>query len=385
MKALTWHGKADVRYTDVPMPLITQEDDAIIKITSATICGSDLHLYHDTIPMKKGDIMGHEAMGVVESVGSGVTKFKVGQRVVVSCVIAEGNCEFCQKKQFSLCDMTNPSGDMEKLYGDRISGVFGYSHLTGRYPGGQAEYLRVPHADINCLPVPDTLPDEKLILLSDVLCTAWHANELGGVQKGSCVAIWGAGPIGLASAAWARYRGASNIIIIDSVDSRLVRAKSYLAVNTINFDKEDPTKSIRQLIPGGPDICIDAVGFRYAKSWKHTIEQFFKLETDSIDSLSEAITTVKKGGTVVAIGDYVGLCNHFPIGALMEKSVTLTGGQVFVQKYWDKILSIIESGDYDPSFLITKVMPLEKGAEAYKLFDQKHDDAIKILLKPHQP
>jgi len=324
-------------------------------------------------------------MGIVEEIGPDVKNLQVGQRVVVSCVIAEGTCEFCQKEKFSLCDMTNPSGEMEKLIGGRIAGFFGYSHLTGGYPGGQAQYLRVPHADVNCLSVSDTLPDEKVLLLSDVLCTSWHANELGCVEKGSSVAIWGAGPIGLSTAAWAKYRGASNIIIIDSVPSRLDRAKSYLGINTVDFSNEDPVKSLQQLVPGGPDVCIDAVGFRYAKSWKHTIEQFFKLETDSIDSLSEAITAVRKGGRVVAIGDYIGLCNHFPIGSLMEKSVTLTGGQVYVQKYWHKLLSILESGEFDPSFLVTKVMPLEKGPEAYKLFDQKHEDAIKIILKPHEP
>jgi len=262
-----------------------------------------------------------------------------------------------------------------------LRGFFGYSHLTGGYPGGQAEYIRVPYADVNCLLVPETMPDEKVLLLSDVLCTAWHANELGCVEKGKTVAIWGAGPIGLASAAWAKYREASTIVIIDSVGTRLARASSNLGCYTINFADEDPVKHLLRILPGGPDICIDAVGFRYAKSWTHTIEKYLKMETDSIDSLSEAIFACRKGGTVVLIGDYIGYCNHFPVGSVMEKSLTLTGGQVFVQKYWKKLLSILEAGEFDPSFLITKVLPLEKGPEAYKLFDRKEVDALKIILK----
>jgi len=383
MHALVWRGKGDIRYEKCPRPTITTSQDALIRVTSSTICGSDLHLYHGCIPdMKSGDILGHECMGIVEKVGSEVKHIAVGQRVVVSCVIADGVCEYCQAEKYSLCDTTNPSSTLEKALGHRISGFFGYSHLTGGYPGGQAEFLRVPFADVNCLPVPDSLPDEKVLLLSDVLCTSWHANELGNVDKGSTVAIWGAGPIGLASAAWAKYRGASEVYVIDSITSRLLRASSSLGCHTIDFKSEDPVKTLINKIPGGPSVCIDAVGFRYAKSWLHSVEKFLKVETDSIDSLTEAIYAVKKGGTVVLIGDYIGLANHFPVGVVMEKSITLTGGQVYVQKYWKKLLSLLECGEFNPDFLITKYMTLDKGPEAYQIFDQKNDDAVKIILKP---
>eukprot|EP01125_Pyxidicula_operculata_P009882 TRINITY_DN3250_c0_g1_i3.p1 TRINITY_DN3250_c0_g1~~TRINITY_DN3250_c0_g1_i3.p1 ORF type:complete len:357 (-),score=40.64 TRINITY_DN3250_c0_g1_i3:283-1353(-) len=331
MRAVEWHGSKDIRVGTKPRPIVTDTKDVIVKVTSCTICGSDLHLYHNEIPqMKSGDILGHECMGVVESVGKEVTKIKVGDRVVVSAVIADGTCEYCQKGMYSLCDNTNPSGTQAFMFGgQRTAGLFGYSHLMGGYPGGQAEYIRVPFGDVNCLQIPKDLPDEKFLFLSDVLCTAWHACELGNVSKGDTVAIWGCGPIGLTAAVWSKIRGASKIIVIDSIQYRLDMARSQTDCDVINFsDGTDVRKAVLDLIPGGPNVCIDAVGFRYAKSITHRLEKLVRAETDAIDSLSEAIYACRKGGRVVMIGDYIGLANHFPVGPAMEKGLTLVGSQV---------------------------------------------------------
>jgi len=381
MKALEWHGNKKVTVANKPRPLVTEPKDAIIQITSTTICGSDLHLYHHEFSgLKGGDVLGHEFMGTVEAVGDQVKNLKPGDRVVVSAVIADGTCTFCQKGEFSLCESTNPSKEMEALYGDRIAGIFGYSHLLGGYDGGQAEFARVPYADVNCLKVPEKLRDEQVLFLSDIACTGWHANVLGEVKEGDTVAIWGLGPVGMMAAMWAKFRGAKRVIGIDNIPDRLFTASTKLGIETINFNETNPVHKLKEMIHNGPDVCIDAVGFRYSKGLLHSVQRAVRLETDTPEVLTECIMSCKKGGIVSIVGDYYSLSNGFPIGAAMEKGLTMRGSQVYVQKYWKELLGHIESGKVDPTFVISHHMPLEKADEAYEMFDKK--EALKIILKP---
>jgi len=383
MKAVEWHGNQSVKVLSKLRPMITEIGDAIIRITSTTICGSDLHLYHHEFSgMEKGDVLGHEFMGIIEDIGTGVKNFKVGDRVVVSAIIADGTCSYCKMGLFSNCDGTNPSKEMEQMYGHRTAGIFGYSHLTGGYDGGQAEYARVPIADVNLLKVPNSLSDEQVLLLSDVVCTGWHANELGKVSAGQVVAVWGCGPVGLMTIAWAKWRGAKRIIAIDAVPNRLKLARALFGAETINFGEREVVKAIQEMVPGGPDVCIDAVGFRFPKSISHWLQRTLKLETDVPTVLTEMITTVRKGGIISVVGDYYAYTNQFPIGAFMEKGLTMSSGQVHVQKYWKELLGYIEKGEFDPTFMITHRLPLDQAEEAYRMFDKKEDGAIKIILKP---
>ncbi|CAF1249625.1 unnamed protein product [Didymodactylos carnosus] len=378
---LEWHGAKSIKVNKRPRPLITEPKDAIIHVTSTTVCGSDLHLYHNEFAgLEKNDILGHECMGIIESVGSGVKNVKVGDRVVVSAIISCGECQYCTQGLFSLCDYTNPSKEMEKNYGHHIAGVFGYSHLLGGYDGCQAEYVRVPFADVNTLKITSDVKDEKVLFLSDIICTGWQATVLGGVQEGTTVAVWGCGPVGLMSVMWSRYRGAKKIVAIDCYEERLEKARSQGA-ETINFSKTDTLKTLQQLIPGGPDICIDAAGFRFAKGVAHQLQRGLQLETDTPEILREAIMACRKGGTISVVGDYYSTANQFPIGALMEKGLTIRCGQLHAQSYWHDLLKIVEDGKIDPTFVITHTMPLEQGDDAYKMFDEKEDGAIKIVLK----
>jgi len=359
--------------------MVTEPGDAIIKITSTTVCGSDLHMYLGLVDMHKGDVLGHEFMGVIEDVGSEVTGFKRGDRVVASAVIACGKCFYCDNGWFSCCDRTNPNDDMAKLYGHSIAGVFGYSQLTGGFDGGQAEYARVPLADNNLLKVPDSLSDEKVLFLSDIVCTGWHACELGEVSEGQTVAVWGCGPVGLMAQAWAKFRGAARVIAIDNVPYRLAVAKK-LGSYVINFDKVNVLDEIERLAPGGPDVGIEAAGFRFPKSLSHKLQTFVGLEGDAMDILTEMVKAVRKCGTIAIVGDYFYCGNQFPIGAFMEKGQTMRGSQVFVQKYWKELLGYIERGEFDPTFVITHHMPLEDGPKAYAMFHAKEDEALKIIL-----
>jgi len=381
MHALVWHGKKDIRYVETPRPMITDSKDIILKVTASTICGSDLHLYSGAMPgMQKGDILGHEFLGTVEEVGSQVKNLSVGQRVVVAFDIACGVCDFCKREEYTACDTTNPSKEMELLYGDRTSALYGYSHLTGGVPGGQAEYVRVPFADVNCLPIPDEVPDEKALYLSDIVPTAYHGVALGKVKEGSTVAIWGLGPVGLLIARWAQILKAGRIIGIDRVPERLDRAR-HLGIELINFDQEDTVARVREMVPGGVDVAIEAAGFEYAKTTVHKIERTLSLETDTADVLTECIRAVRKFGIVSVIGVYVGLCNHFPIGALMEKGVTITGSQSPTQKYWKMALEKIKSGEMDPTFVISHKARLADGPILYEKFYNK-DEVIKVFIRP---
>jgi len=382
MKAISWEGNQKNSLAEREIPKILDPRDALIRVTSTTICGSDLHLYHhEFAQMKKGDITGHEFMGIVQQVGAGVINVRPGDRVVCSFHLSCGQCYYCKNGIFSSCDTTNPNPTMDALYGHRTAGMFGYSHLTGGFAGGQAEWVRVPWADSVCLKVPDSLPDEKVLLLSDVACTGWHAVELGNVQPGNSVAIWGAGPIGLMAAAWAKFRGASRVVVVDADPFRLSVARDKLGCDVVNFGTDDPTKVIPQLIQNGPDVCIDAVGFRFPKSFSQKLQRALRLETDSPEVLNECIQVVRKGGTVSVVGDYYNTCNGLAIGAFMEKGLGMRAGQTPCQRYWKQLLGYIERGEFDPSFIFTHVLPFEEIVEAYSMFDKHDDNCVKVLLK----
>jgi len=382
MHALCWDGKKKIAYEEKPRPMITDPRDIILKITATTICGSDLHLYSGNMAdMHQGDILGHEFMGIVDVVGAQVKNLTKGQRVVVAFDIACGSCEFCARHEYTACSVTNPSKLMEKVYGHRCAALYGYSHLTGGVPGGQAEYVRVPFADFNCLPIPDDVSDEKALYLSDVVPTAFHGTELGSVQEGSIVGIWGLGPIGLMTARWCQIKGAGRVFGIDSVPERLDMAKK-LGIEPINFSQVDVLKTIFERVPGGLDVAIECAGFEYAKTFLHKFERAVGLETDTADILSECITATRCFGTVSIIGVYSGYCNHFPIGAVMEKDLIIKCGQSPTQKYWKMALDKIRSGELDPTFIITHRGSLSDGPRLYEQFFNRDGGIIKVFLRP---
>jgi threonine dehydrogenase-like Zn-dependent dehydrogenase len=386
MKAVEWQGKKTVAVHERPVPVVTDPNDVILRVTSSCICGSDLHLYVGAMPgMAKGDVLGHEFMGVVEDVGPGVKDIKKGDRVVSSFDIGCGACHYCKKELYTSCETTNPTGGgQEKLWGHHSGGFHGYSHLTGGWEGGQAEYARVPFADLNCLKVPANLTDEQVVLLSDILPTAWHACELAYVGKGDVVAVWGAGPVGILAAQCSMARGAAQVIMIDDHDYRLEFAKAKVpGVQTINFaTQKDVKQALHDIVPTGPDVGLECVGFHYAKSLTHKIEMALQIETDPADMLNEMIESVAKGGRLGVVGAYAGYTNHFNIGAFMEKGLSMRAGQTPVQHYWHKLLDMVKNGQLNPSVVITHELPLDKAADGYKMFNDKQDNCIKVVLKP---
>jgi threonine dehydrogenase-like Zn-dependent dehydrogenase len=394
MQAVTWTGAKSILTTEVPKPTITDPSDVVVRITSSAICGSDLHLYLSSMPgMKSGDIMGHEPMGIVEEVGPNVKKVKVGDRVVCSFCLACGSCYYCQKQLFSGCDRTNPIVAEEKMMGARSSGMFGYSALTGGFAGGQSEYLRVPFADVNCLVVPSqqesNLTDTQLLFLSDILPTAWHGNELAQVSPGDVVAIWGAGPVGILSAHCAFARGARRVILVDRVAYRLDYAKSKIPnLETVDFSKarDSGEAQVAELckneLAGAPDCCIECVGMHYTNSLMHRVEMAIGLETDSPEALNACLVAVRKGGHVAAIGAYGGFANHFNIGALMEKGLTIGSGQTPVHRYWKDLLQRVINKELDPTIVVTHNMTLPEASKAYQMFNDKKDNVIKVVLHP---
>jgi threonine dehydrogenase-like Zn-dependent dehydrogenase len=384
-RAVEWHGAKDVRVNmNRPKPNVTDPQDVILRVTSTNICGSDLHLYLGYMPaMKSGDVLGHEFMGIVEEAGPEVKHVKKGDRVVACFDIGCGCCWFCEHELFSSCDRSNPSAAQEKLYGHRTAGLHGFGHLTGGWDGGQAEYARVPFADTNLLKVPDNLSDEQVVFLSDILCTAWHANELGSVGKGDVVAIWGAGPVGILAAHCAQVRGAKRVILIDNQAYRLKHAAAKLpGLETINFGERNVLEAIKELAPNGPDVGIEAVGFHYTTSMLSKAQMLVGLETDPSDMLNEMIYAVRKGGRLSVVGVYAGKTNGLAIGAFMEKGMSMAAGQTPCQKYWEHLLKMIDAGEIDPTIVITHRMPLDQAPHAYKIFNDKTEGCIKVILKP---
>ena len=390
MKALCWHGKYDVRVDNVPDPKIIEPTDAIIKITATAICGSDLHLFDGYQPgMEAGDILGHEPMGIVVEVGSAVKKLKKGDRVVVPFVIACGSCFFCSKTLYSCCDTTNPNAEVaRKAMGHSPAGCFGFSHMLGGYSGGQAEYLRVPHADVGPIKIESGLADEQVLFLSDIFPTGYMAAENAEIEGGDTVAIWGCGPVAQMAIQSAWMLGAGRVIAIDMVPERLLMAQTLGRAETINFSKEDVYKRLMEMTGGrGPDRCIDAVGCEAHSTGSvdaviDKIKVMTMLGTDRAHVLRQAIFACRKGGTVSVPGVYVGMVDNVPMGALMNKGLTIKSGQTHMHRYTHKLLAKIESGDIDPSFVITHRLPLEEAPGAYKTFRDKQDGCIKVVLKP---
>jgi threonine dehydrogenase-like Zn-dependent dehydrogenase len=391
MRALTWHGKHDVRVDTVPDPKIVNPRDAIIKITSTAICGSDLHLYDHTIPtMKAGDVLGHEFMGEVVEVGRGNSRLKVGQRVVVPFVIACGQCYFCAQQQFAACDNSNPAetADMsEFLYGYPMTGAFGYSHLTGGYAGGQAEYVRVPYSDVGPIVIPDGIDDEKVLFLSDILPTGWMAADNCEIKPTDTVAVWGCGPVGLFAVQSAFALGAHRVIAIDHHPHRLDLAKS-MGAEVINFEEVEVREALVEMTGGiGPDACIDAVGMEShgvtADSVMDKVKSAVKLVTDQTHGLRQVIIACRKGGKLSIPGVYGGVTDKFPIGALMEKGLSVKSGQTHVQKYMPQLLEMILEGKLDTTFLISHRMTLEEAPIGYKIFKERQNEVTKVVLKPH--
>jgi threonine dehydrogenase-like Zn-dependent dehydrogenase len=382
-------GKNKVQVEEVPDPKILNSRDAIVRITSTAICGSDLHLYNGFVPtMEKGDILGHELMGEVVEVGSRVENLKAGDRVVVPFPIACGACWHCQQQRYSTCENSNPNAWMaEKMWGHSPSGIFGYSHLLGGYAGGQAEYARVPFADVGPLKIPEGLPDEQVLFLSDIFPTGYMGAELCDIQPGDVIAVWGAGPVGQFAIKSAYLLGAERVIAIDRFPYRLRMAREKAGAETINYEEVDVHDALMEMTGGrGPDACIDAVGMEaHAPGLQYAYDrakQAMMLETDRPVALREAIMACRNGGTVSVIGVYGGFIDKFPMGSVMNRSLTIKTGQAHVQRYMRPLLERIQKGEIDPSFVITHRMRLEDAPYGYEIFLNKQDDCIKVVLKP---
>src|SRR5688572_22546341 len=389
MKANCWIGKKHVRVEEVPEPKILNRRDCIVRVTSTAICGSDLHLFNGFMPtMESGDVVGHEFMGEVMEIGPDVKNLKVGDRVVVPFPIACGHCLSCERQDYALCENSNPNAWMaEKLWGYSPAGLFGYTHLLGGFAGGQAEFVRVPFADVGPLKVPGTLSDEQVLFLSDILPTGYMGAEMCDIAPGDVIAVWGAGPVGQFAMSSARLLGAERVIAIDRFPYRLAMALQHGgATEVINYEEVDVYEALLQMTGGrGPDACIDAVGLE-----SHThgplyaldrTKQLLKVQPDRALALRQAIRCCKNGGVVSVIGVYGGLIDNFPMGAIVNRSLTLRSGQCHVQRYMRPLLERIERGDIDPSFVITHRLPLSQAPEAYDMFMKKHDHCEKVVLK----
>ena len=389
MKAVCWHGAQDVRVETVPDPKILNPRDAIIKVTSTAICGSDLHLYEGNIPtLESGDILGHEFMGEVVETGREIKNLKKGDRVVVPFTIACGGCFFCNKDLWSLCDNSNPNTWMaEKFYGHSPSGIYGYSHLLGGYAGGQAEYVRIPYADVGPIKVPDGLEDDKVLFLTDIFPTGYMAAENADIEEGDTVAVWGCGPVGQFAIRSAYMLGAARVIAIDRFAERLQMAKEQGGAEIINYEEVDAGEALKQMTGGrGPDRCIDAVGMEAhgtdAMAVYDKVKQGVKLETGRPTALRQAIVACRKGGTVSIPGVYGGFVDKVPLGAIVNKGLTLRSGQTHVQKYLQPLLERIQQGEIDPSYVISHHMSIDDAPKGYKMFRNKEDNCTKVVLKP---
>jgi threonine dehydrogenase-like Zn-dependent dehydrogenase len=389
MRALCWHGKHDIRYDTVPDPKIEDGRDAIVKVSTCAICGSDLHLFDGFMPsMEHGDVMGHEFMGEVVEVGKDNHALKVGERVVVPFTIFCGECDQCRRGNFSVCERSNRNKAMaDKMFGHATAGLFGYTHLTGGYAGGQAEYVRVPFADTTHIKVPQGLTDEQVLFLGDILPTGWQAVAQCDITSTDTVAIWGAGPVGQMAVRSALLLGARQVIVIDRIAERLTMAASAGAV-TIDFDNESVIERLNELTGGkGPEACIDAVGMeshaaRAVDSMVDRVKQAVMLETGRPHVLREMIYVCRPAGTLSVPGVYGGYLDKIPFGAAMNKGLTFRMGQTHVNRWTGELLELIENGRIDPSFVITHTVPLGQGPDMYKTFRDKADGCIKVVLKP---
>jgi threonine dehydrogenase-like Zn-dependent dehydrogenase len=388
MKAVCWQGIHEVGVEEVPDPHIINARDAVIKVTSTAICGSDLHLYDGYIPgMYRGDILGHEFMGEVVELGSGVSNLAIGDRVVVPFPISCGNCFFCVREMYSLCENSNPNAHLaEKFWGHSPAGLFGYSHMLGGYAGGQAQYVRVPFADIGPIKVPEQLTDEQVLFLSDILPTGYMAAENCNIQPGDTVAVWGCGPVGQFSIKSAMLLGAARVIAIDRFPERL-RMAAGIGAHTLNYEEVDVLDALKELTGGrGPDSCIDAVGMEAHMPGAHgaydKLKTSLKLETDRPSVLRQAIMACRNGGTLSVPGVYGGVIDKVPFGAIVNKAITVKTGQTHVQRYMRPLLERIERSEIDPSFVITHRVRLDEVPLAYETFRNKEDECIKVVVNP---
>lgn len=389
MKANCWYGKKDVQVVDVSEPEILNNRDAVIKITCSAICGSDLHLYNGFVPtMEKGDILGHEFMGEVVEVGSEVHNLKAGDRVVASFPISCGMCFFCQRELFSLCENSNPNAWMaQKLFGHSPAGIYGYTHMLGGFAGGQAEYARVPFADVGTVKIPDGLSDEQVLFLSDIFPTGYMAAENCNIQPGDTIAVWGCGPVGQFAMKSAYLLGAERVIGIDRFPYRLLIAREKVGAEVLNYEECDVYDSLMEMTGGlGPDACIDAVGMEAhvpgVIGAYDRVKQSLMLESDRPHAFRQAIMACRKGGTVSVPGVYGGFDDKIPLGSLMNKGLTVKTGQTHVQRYFAPLLERIQNDDIDPSFVITHRLSLEEAPRGYEMFLNKDDDCLKVVLKP---
>jgi threonine dehydrogenase-like Zn-dependent dehydrogenase len=390
MRATVWSGRNKVQVENVPDPKILNSRDAIVKISSTAICGSDLHLYDGYVPaMRKGDILGHEFMGEVVETGSDVGNLAVGDRVVVPFPIACGACNACSRELWSLCENSNPNASMaEKLWGDSTAGIFGYSHITGGYAGGQAEYARVPFADVGPIKIESDLSDEQVLFLSDVLPTGYMGAELCDIKPGDVVAVWGCGPVGQFAIASAYLLGAERVIAIDRFEYRLRMAREKAGAETIDYEQTSVREALREMTGGrGPDHCIDSVGLEAhhhqpAMYAYDRVKQATRMETERPYALREAILNCRNGGTVSIMGVYGGFVDKFPIGAVMNRALTIRTGQCHVHRYLRPLLQRIENGDIDPSFIVTHRMSLDDAPTGYETFKNKQDECVKVVLTP---
>jgi threonine dehydrogenase-like Zn-dependent dehydrogenase len=389
MKANCWYGKNDIQVVDVSEPEILNNRDAVIKITSTAICGSDLHLYNGLVPtMEKGDILGHEFMGEVVEVGSEVHNLKAGDRVVASFPISCGKCFFCQRELFSLCENSNPNAWMaQQLFGHSPAGIYGYTHMLGGFAGGQAEYARVPFADVGTVKIPDGLTDEQVLFLSDIFPTGYMAAENCNIQPGDTIAVWGCGPVGQLAIKSAYLLGAERVIGIDRFPYRLQTAREKAGAEVLNYEECDVYDTLMDMTGGlGPDACIDAVGMEAhapgVMGAYDRVKQSLMLENDRPHAFRQAIMACRKGGTVSVPGVYGGFDDKIPLGSFMNKGLTIKTGQTHVQHYFAPLLDKIQNGDIDPSFIITHRLPLEDAPRGYEMFLNKEDDCLKVVLKP---
>ena len=376
MKALVYEGVKDVKVKNVDDPKIQHAEDIIVKVTSTAICGSDLHLIHGMIPnLKKGSILGHETMGIVEEVGPSVTKVKKGDRVIIPFPVSCGHCWYCDHDLYSQCDNSNPY--------EEVGGIFGYSHTYGGYDGGQAEYLRVPFANVGPTIVPEELEDEEVLFLTDILPTSYWGVQMSNMKKGDTVIVLGCGPVGLLSIKWAIFMGAKRVIAVDCVEYRLNHAKSYKGVETVNLENFDDTgKYLKEITSGGADVIIDCVGMDGKMSLIEKIETKLKLQGGSKSAIEISSNAIRKGGTVSMVGVYGALYNMFPLGNFFSKNITLKMGQCPAHAFVDPILKLIKEGKFDATDIITHKISLSKGDYAYDIFDNKKDNCIKVILKP---
>lgn len=388
MKANCWMGKKTVQVQDVPDPKILNQRDAIVKITSTAICGSDLHLFNGFVPtMEPGDIMGHEFMGEVVEVGREIKNLKPGDRVVVPFPIACGQCWHCRNQEYSTCENSNPNAWMaEKMFGFSPAGIFGYSHLTGGYAGGQAQYARVPFADVGPLKIEDDLTDEQVLFLSDIFPTGYMGAEMCGIKPGDTVAVWGCGPVGQFAIKSAYMLGAERVIAIDRFPYRLRMASEKAGAEPINYEETSVLDALKEMTGGrGVDACIDAVGMEAHEpgllGMYDRTKQAMMLENDRPAALREAILACRTAGTVSVIGVYSGFIDKFPMGALMNKSLTIKSGQAHVQRYMKPLYEAIKQGKIDPTFVITHRMPLEDAPKGYDIFVNKQDECMKVVLQ----